>query len=211
MATDRNFCRCLVFAYLAPVFFTSGYADDRQSASLRSAASENDLRRQLRGQSYLLVQKDGDDFYQLWLFDDDGSDVPIVAPVPVADAETSPDADRWSQAMVDRHAADPETRIDALEILAEIDEKSAVTFLRDALADPDSAVRVSAIGFLGESGETGILAESWWQVPTVEQIHIVDALGDIETVQSTAFLKVVANSSNATVAAAASQYLEERH
>ena len=211
MGTDRNIRRCLAFACLAPVWFSPGYADDLPSASLRGATSEHDLRRQLRGQSYLLIQKDGEDDYQLWLFDDDGSDVPIVAPVPVDDDEASLDTDRWSQAMVDRHAANPETRIDALETLAEIDAKSAGLILRDALTDPDSVVRVSSIELLGEIGESGILAESWWQVPTAEQIHIVDALGDIENPQSTSFLKIVANSDNAAVAAAASQYLEERH
>ena len=201
-ATDRKTRRHLALAGLVPVLLSPAAADDLsddpQPAVIYVSGADADLRRQLRGRSYLLVGA-GDRGYRLWLFDDDGPDLAIAVPATASDDEFE-DSALWNQALVDRHAGRTDTRVDALYTLADIDAGSAVAFLRDALADPEAAVRVASIELLGESGETAILTESWWQVPSAEHIHIVDALGDIETADSTAFLTIVANSDNAAVA-----------
>ena len=214
-ATNRNLHRCLALAGLVPVMLSPVFADQRQPDQRQStepdgSATESELRRQLRGKSYLLVQTEDETEYRIWLFDDDGSAAPGIELAADDGDEEPPDSVRWNQALVDVNGTIPEIRVDALNTLAEIDADSAGRFLRDALGDPKSVVRVTAIELLGETGDTASLAESWWQVPTTEQIHVVDALGDIETSQSTAFLRIVANSDNGVVAAAASQYLEER-
>ena len=207
-ATDRKMRRYLVLTGLVPALLSPVFADVPVPVSHRADTPQHELRRQLRGKSYLLVQSGSE--IQVWLFDEDQSGPANRVPVSALSDEAD-DRARWQQALIDRYAADPGTRIDALHMLADVRLESPERYLREALGDAERAVRVASIELLGEIGAADALVESWWQVPAAEHIHIVDVLGDIDSPHSSSFLKVVANSENTAAAEAASQYLEERN
>ena len=204
-----------IFASIAaamPLSVYSGDSLDRLvTIDVKDQRPEQVVRRLLRRQSYTLLHDGKSNRYALWILADDatGGQHRVIGSPVAFDNETDEQALTWNQATIDLLDQDTDTRVDALFALADIDRDAATDLMRVALGDPDPAVRTAAIELLGESGAVSILQESWWTLPGNEQILVVDALGDIETPQSHAFLKVVAGSGNAELAAAANQYLAE--
>ena len=170
------------------------------------------VRHRLRHQSYTLLHDREAGRYDVWIHTGNAgaNDHRAVGLVAGIDDELVEEEVAWNQATIDLLDPDTDARVDALFALADIDPAAATDLMRVALGDPEPPVRLAAIELLGESGAVSILREGWWALPASEQILVVDALGDIETPQSRSFLKVVAASDNAELAAAADQYLAEQ-
>lgn len=184
--------------------------DGRVTIDVSDKPVDQVVRRLLRQQSYTFVHDGETGRYVLWVFASDAAArQPLIIGSGTED-ESDNDAIAWNQATAGFLDADANVRVDALYTLADIDSTAATDLLRAALSDSESSVRTAAIELLGDSGATSVLTAGWWILPTSEQILVIDALGDIESRQSTAFLKVVAASDNAELAAAADQYLAER-
>lgn len=206
-----------IFASIAaamPLSVHSGDSLDRLvTIDVTDQRPEQVVRRLLRQQSFTLLHDAESGRYELWIFarDTGATHHRIIGTDTESDDEAIDEPFAWNQATIDLLDADTDTRVDALFTLSDIDAAAATDLMRVALGDPEAPVRMAAIELLGESGAVAILQEGWWVLPASEQILVVDALGDIATPQSRSFLKVVAGSDDAELAAAARQYLAERH
>jgi len=196
-----------------PLTVRSGQSlNHRVSIDVADERVELVFRKLLRRQSYTLIwQSESNEFF-LWVFADDTSGRKHLIIGGNAETPNPDDADAaaWNDAVAAFLDSDPDKRIDAMFTLSDVDAAAASGILRAGLDDPNQLVRIAAIDLLGDLGEASILKDSWWILPSSEKIHVIDALGDIETSQSTSFLSVVAGSANTELAEAAEQYLEER-
>ncbi|MGI9262748.1 MAG: HEAT repeat domain-containing protein [Woeseiaceae bacterium] len=170
------------------------------------------VRQLLRQRSYTLVHDTNSDQFEVWIFADVNSPKRrvIIGDAAAIDSENIDDEVAWNRATSALLDPNSDTRVEALFTMADIDSAAATDLMRVALNDSERSVRRTAIELLGAVGAVSILQESWWLLPSSEQILVVDALGDIETPQSSSFLRVVAGSNNAELATAADQYLAER-
>lgn len=158
--------------------------------SANAATSSQELRRQLRAYSYILIVENGE---QRVIFLGKGPD-------------------RVTTDLTLRPSSAVSDRIDLLHKLADEDSNDAISQLTAALSDPSPQVRLAAIRLLGErdSAEARMALETVLYQPDESlRREVVDAVADNDGAER---LLVIAREDSAeSVAEAARQYLEERY
>jgi hypothetical protein len=110
--------------------------------------------------------------------------------------------------------ADPERRVEAINLLSGTEDPEAIPFLRQALADPDAGVRLAIVKSLAEVDFTGnAAAELLSTVITADtasenRLEALKTLANIDSDQAAVLAKQALNDSDQEVRAEAKRILE---